>query len=51
MDPLLYIASRPDTKTISNLAVTKFEDSAAASGAIRCGTVSWKGAIVEDGNI
>jgi len=52
MDPLLYIETK-DTATSTKLLVsaTKFVDSAAASGAIRCGTVSWKGAIVEDGTI
>jgi len=52
MDPLLFIEAK-DTATSTKFVVssTLFVDSAAASKAIRCGTVSWKGAIVEDGTI
>ena len=52
MDPLLYIIFKDDaTSTNDNVSFKRFTDSAAPSEAIRCGSVSWKGAIAEDGTI
>ena len=52
MDPLLYIIFKDTaTSTEDNVSATTFTDSNAASLTVKCGTVSYRSSITEDGTI